>query len=129
MTLAATDFERSLQFYRALLKQDPTSQISNIYAEFTIVGLRLGIYKPRATERSSFFITQENLTQENVTQEDNLSFPILSLCLEVEDLEAAIAHLAQLDCSLGEIITAPHGQEVYAYDPDGNRLIFFQPAA
>ncbi|WP_448285736.1 VOC family protein [Phormidesmis priestleyi] len=120
VTLAATDFERSLQFYRALLDQDPISQIPNVYAEFAIAGLRLGIYKPRATELSSSFMKRVD---------DNFSFPILSLCLEVEDLELAIAHLSQLDCPLGDVITAAHGQEIYAYDPDGNRLIFFQPFA
>jgi catechol-2,3-dioxygenase len=115
VTLAATDFERSLQFYRSLLDQEPTSQIPNAYAEFTIAGLRLGIYKPRATELSSI--------------KQDISFPTLSLCLEVEDLERAIVHLSGLNCPLGEVITAAHGQEIYAYDPDGNRLIFFQPAA
>ncbi|MGL4502923.1 MAG: glyoxalase, partial [Planktothrix sp.] len=26
----------------------------------------------------------------------------------------------------GEIITAAHGREIYAYDPMGNRLILYQ---
>ncbi|KAM3090813.1 VOC family protein [Phormidesmis sp. 146-35] len=116
VTLAATDFERSLQFYRSLLNQEPISQIANTYAEFAIAGLRLGIYKPRPKE----------LLLSEVTDR---SFPILSFCLEVEDLQVAIAHLSELNCPLGEVITAAHGQEIYAYDPDGNRLIFFQPAA
>jgi predicted enzyme related to lactoylglutathione lyase len=119
VTLAAMDFERSLQFYRALLDQDPTSQIPNVYAEFQLAGLRLGIYRPRANELSS---------PANQIEESS-SFPTLSLCLEVENLERAIAHLSHLNCLLGAVITAAHGQEIYAYDPDGNRLILFQPSA
>jgi len=51
----------------------------------------------------------------------------MSLCLEVADLEGAIAHLTQLGYPpSGAIITASHGREVYAYDPDGNWLILHQ---
>ncbi|EDX77907.1 hypothetical protein MC7420_7645 [Coleofasciculus chthonoplastes PCC 7420] len=28
----------------------------------------------------------------------------------------------------GEIIVASHGREIYAYDPNGNRLILHQPS-
>ncbi|MGL4621884.1 MAG: VOC family protein, partial [Chroococcidiopsis sp.] len=27
---------------------------------------------------------------------------------------------------LGQIVTASHGREIYAYDPDGNRIILHQ---
>jgi hypothetical protein len=51
----------------------------------------------------------------------------MSLCLEVSDLEDAIAHITALGFPPpGEILTASHGREIYAYDPDGNRLILHQ---
>jgi hypothetical protein len=51
----------------------------------------------------------------------------MSLCLEVEDLENAIAHLTALGYPPpGQIIIATHGREIYAYDPAGNRLILHQ---
>ncbi|NJR51238.1 MAG: VOC family protein [Leptolyngbyaceae cyanobacterium CSU_1_3] len=110
VTLAVAEWERSLQFYRHLLGEEPRSHIPNTYAEFQFPGLRLGLYQPRLTE-PSFSL-----------------FPSLSLCLEVEDLEGAIAHLSQIGYPPpGEVISASHGREIYAYDPDGNRLILYQP--
>jgi len=50
----------------------------------------------------------------------------ISLCLEVDELEAAIAELAALGCAFGEILAASHGREVYAYDPAGTRLILHE---
>jgi hypothetical protein len=48
-----------------------------------------------------------------------------SLCIEVEDLETAIAHFQQvnLGMNLNKIQTASHEWEIYVYDPAGNRLI------
>ena len=43
------------------------------------------------------------------------------------NLEAAIAHLDVLGyLPPGEIMTASHGREIYAYDPIGNRLILYE---
>ncbi|MBA2747243.1 MAG: hypothetical protein H0U45_00545 [Tatlockia sp.] len=51
----------------------------------------------------------------------------MSLCLEVEDLASAIAYLINIGYPPpGEIVTASHGKEIYACDPDGNRLILHQ---
>ena len=51
----------------------------------------------------------------------------MSLCLEVTDLPMAIAHLTDMGYPPpGEIIAASHGTEIYAYDPDNNRLILHQ---
>ena len=45
----------------------------------------------------------------------------------MNNLETAISHLTSLGYPPpGEISTASHGQEIYAYDPDGNRLILHQ---
>jgi hypothetical protein len=51
----------------------------------------------------------------------------MALCLEVPNLEEAIAHLTSLGYPpTSTIITASHGREVYAADPDGNWLILHQ---
>ncbi len=110
VTLAASEFARSVEFYSRLFDQAPASEIPDSYAEFQIFGLRLGIYQPKQDEQLL-----------------STSFPAISLCLEVEDLEVAIDHLTQLGYPPpGEILAPSHGQEIYAYDPDGNRLILYQ---
>jgi predicted enzyme related to lactoylglutathione lyase len=110
VTLAAGEFARSIEFYSRLFDQAPASQIPDKYAEFQISGLQLGIYQPKQNERLL-----------------PTSFPAISLCLEVEDLEAAIEHLTHLGYPPpGAILTPSHGREIYAYDPDGNRLILYQ---
>ena len=110
VTLAADEFDRAIEFYSRLLDQSPISLIPNVYAEFQLPSLRLGIYKPKQNE--SFLSTP---------------FPAISLCLEVESLEAAIEHLTQIDYPPpGEILNSSHGREIYGYDPDGNRLILYQ---
>jgi hypothetical protein len=45
----------------------------------------------------------------------------------VENLEQAIAHLTSLGFPpASEILLASHGREIYACDPDGNRLILHE---
>jgi predicted enzyme related to lactoylglutathione lyase len=112
VTLAAQDLELIVDFYRQFLEQTPTNQIPGIYAEFQLPGVRLGIFKPKASNREEF----SNSAQSG-----------MSLCLEVKDLEAAIAHLTTIGYPPpGEIATASHGKEIYAYDPEGNRIILHQ---
>jgi predicted enzyme related to lactoylglutathione lyase len=112
VTLAAADTETLVRFYTQLLNQEPKPYIPDVYAEFQLSGLRLGIFKPKENHCSEF----ENSAQSG-----------MSLCLEVEDLEEAIAHLTSLGYPPpGEISTASHGREIYAYDPDRNRLILHQ---
>ena len=110
VALASANFESLVQFYRQLLDQAPTPYRPNVYAEFRLPGLKLGIFRPKVsppTSASGF-----------------------SLCLEVADLETAIAHLTAIGSPPpGEILTASHGREIYAYDPDGNRLILHQSLA
>jgi catechol 2,3-dioxygenase-like lactoylglutathione lyase family enzyme len=109
VTIAASNLEQSVRFYEQLLSQSPTAHIPTVYAEFQIRGIQIGIYQPRDAELSS-------------------THPAVSLCLEVENLTAAIAHLISLDCPPpGEILHSSHGEEIYAYDPDGNRIILYQP--
>ncbi len=93
--------------------QEPKQYISNIYGEFQLPSLRLGIFRPQGMHRAEF----ENSAKNG-----------MSLCLEVSDLAEAIAHLTVLGYPPpGEILTAAsHGREIYAYDPAGNRLILHQ---
>jgi predicted enzyme related to lactoylglutathione lyase len=111
-TLAATDMDTLVGFYAQLLAQEPKLYIPDVYAEFQLSGLRLGIFKPKESHRVEF----ENSAQSG-----------MSLCLEVDDLEKAIAHLTSIGYPPpGEITTASHGREIYAYDPANNRLILHQ---
>jgi predicted enzyme related to lactoylglutathione lyase len=112
VTLAAADAETLVRFYSKLLDCQPNPYIPNVYAEFQLSGLRLGIFKPK---------------QNNLQEFENSAQSGMSLCLEVENLEDAIAHLTSMGYPPpGEITTASHGREIYAYDPVGNRLILHQ---
>lgn len=112
ITLATDNLERLVSFYTELLQQKPKSYLRSVYAEFQIASLRVGIFQPKLQKQAEF------------ASSHNCS---MSLCLEVEDLESAIAHLANIGYPPpGEIITASHGKEIYTYDPDGNRLILHQ---
>jgi predicted enzyme related to lactoylglutathione lyase len=112
VTLASFEFERLVSFYTNLFHQKPEHVISNVYAEFQLASLKLGIFKPKQTHYLEF----EHSTKSKI-----------SLCLEVSSLEDAIAHLTALGYPPpGQIIIASHGREIYAYDPDGNRLILHQ---
>ena len=112
VTLATSNFDSLVLFYTELWQQQPQIYRQNMYAEFQISGLRLGIFQPSQTNKSEFANSRNSP---------------MSLCLEVEDLNSAIAHLTNIGYPPpGEIVTASHGKEVYAYDPDGNRLILHQ---
>ncbi|MEA5619212.1 VOC family protein [Cronbergia sp. UHCC 0137] len=111
-TIATVNFELLVNFYTQLLEQTPKTFIPDVYAEFEVGNLQLGIFKPKNTHTGEFAGNSKSS---------------LSLCLEVENLEDGIFHLQSLGYPpLGEISTASHGREIYAYDPDGNRLILHQ---
>ncbi|MBE9178196.1 VOC family protein [Oculatella sp. LEGE 06141] len=112
LALAEREDQSLVPFYQELLGQAPAQLIPGKYAEFELPGLRLGIFKPKTTHQPEFI---------------HPSSGSMSLCLEVDDLEAAIAHLTALGCPPpGEPIATSHGREIYAYDPAGNRLILHQ---
>lgn len=112
VTLAASDFEPSVQFYQQLFGQEPFPYFPPIYAEFQLKGLTLGIFCPKVSHHSEFG--------------DSVGSG-MSLCLEVENLEDAIAFLGEIGYPpTGEITTASHGREIYVYDPAQNRLILHQ---
>jgi predicted enzyme related to lactoylglutathione lyase len=109
VTIAATDFDQVWKFYAQLLGQEPQPFTANVYAEFNLPGICLGIFRPKAGHP---FISGRGA---------------LSLCLEVDDLEQAIAHAqAGYYASAATIVTASHGREADVYDPEGNRIILHQ---
>lgn len=111
VTLASVELEITVHFYTKLLDRDPIFQIPNVYAEFQLPGLRLGIFRPKTNNQQEFESAKSGM----------------SLCLEVRDLEQVIAYLTNLGYPPpGEISTASHGKEIYVYDPEGNRLILHQ---
>jgi predicted enzyme related to lactoylglutathione lyase len=112
VALAAVDLQNLIEFYTHLLERSPVLQIPATYAEFDLPHLRLGIFKPKQNHQAEFAAQPGGS---------------MSLCLEVEDLEAAIKHLTAIGYPPpGEIAIASHGKEIYAYDPAGNRLILHQ---
>jgi hypothetical protein len=114
VTIASVNCDNLVDFYTKFLVQKPVILITNVYAEFNLVGMRLGIFKPKNINESEFA---------------SVSKSKMSLCLEVSNLEDAIAHLTALGYPPpGNISIASHGREIYAYDPDGNRLILHQVA-
>lgn len=116
LTIAAINCEELLQFYAQLLGQEPQPYIPNIYGEFQLPGLRLGIFKPKQTHLGEFAPIAGRAGA-------------MSLCLEVGDLEAAITHITALGYPPTDPIEiAAHGREIYARDPVGNRLILYEPS-
>ncbi len=112
VTLADPNIEPLVAFYTQLLGIQPQIDRLPSYAEFQLSGFRLGIFQPKPDNTSEF----SHQTQTG-----------MSLCLEVKSLETAIALLEKLGYPPpGEIITASHGREIYAYDPAGNRIILHQ---
>jgi predicted enzyme related to lactoylglutathione lyase len=111
ITLADPDGETLGRFYSKLFGLEPTVRIPGVYTEFLLPGLRLGIFKPQEKHRAEFSGRSGGM----------------SLCVEVADLEEAIAQFTKLGYPPpGEIAIASHGREIYAYDPLGNRLILHE---
>ncbi|MDX2231779.1 MAG: glyoxalase [Leptolyngbyaceae cyanobacterium bins.349] len=109
LTISTPNFDRLVAFYQQFLDQAPVTFRPNVYAEFQLPGMRLGIFRPKEGKESG------------VRDAGGMG-----LCIEVANLESAIAHLTQLGYPPGAIMTASHGREVYANDPDGNWLILHQ---
>lgn len=111
VAIATNNIQKLVDFYSQLFQKQATVYHPAIYAEFELQKLRLGIFKPKIDHQQEF---------------NNLGSS-MSLCIEVEDLKQAIATLMTMGYPPpGEIITASHGLEIYAYDPAGNRLILHQ---
>ena len=112
ITIATIDLEKAIAFSSELLQQQPQPYIPNVYAQFQLKSLRLAIFKPKKDNEAEF---------------NNSHHSGLSICLEVENLDAAIAHFKQMGYPpSGDVTVASHGREIYAYDPMHNRLILHQ---
>lgn len=112
VAIADLDGHTLRHFYQALLEQDPVVDVPNVYAEFALLGIRIGIYKPSNTHLTEFA---------------SLSSGSMSLCIEVESIEGAITHLTTLGYPPpGSIQHTSHGREIYAYDPQNNRIILHE---
>lgn len=108
VAIAAANFAEVCEFYERLFTQAPAQFAPNIYAEFHLPNLKLGIFCPK-------------------TPAEFVGAGAVSLCLEVVNLDEAIAHLKAIDIPLPRaIMTASHGREVYLYDPAGSRIILHE---
>lgn len=125
VTIAAYHFQKTYDFYHQLLGQDPDRTQGDpdhlIYAEFHLSGLRLGLYRPTPPPSP--------LTSHLSPLTSHFSpLTSLSLCFQVPNLDRAIDVLTNLGYPIpGEILTPSHGREAYAFDPEGNRLILYEP--
>ncbi|MCU0525856.1 MAG: glyoxalase [Elainella sp. Prado103] len=107
----ADPIENLAEFYQVFFALEPAVQVPQVYTEFELPGLRLGIFKPKPDHHPEFMGQAGSM----------------SLCIEVECLEAAIERLRQIGYTTPlDIMTASHGRETYAYDPAGNRLILHE---
>ncbi|MEL6320495.1 MAG: VOC family protein [Cyanobacteria bacterium J06626_14] len=112
VALAANDFAAVVEFYHHVFEAEPTAHMPDRYAEFRLSGIKLGIFKPQPSHVDEF------------AQSSGAG---LSLCVEVSDLDSAIAHLEHLGYQPPDaVMTASHGREAYVYDPAGNRLILHE---
>jgi predicted enzyme related to lactoylglutathione lyase len=112
VAIADLDGHTLTNFYGALFEQSPTMVVPDVYTEFEVAGLRVGLFRPSALAQPEFA---------------DPSSGSLSLWIEVASLERAIAHLTDLGYPPpSPIQAAEHGREVYAYDPQGNRLILHE---
>ena len=111
VTLASVNLETLIKFYEDFLAIAPHPSTSN-YAEFQLPGLCIAIFKPKNEDLEEFAANSRGA---------------MSICLEVTDLEDAITRLEAIGYAPADkIMQASHGREIYAYDPDGNRLILHQ---
>jgi catechol 2,3-dioxygenase-like lactoylglutathione lyase family enzyme len=110
MTIATVHWPASIAFYQTLLGLDPKVHQPNRYAEFSRPDLTLILYAPKHQEQSQ-----------------PQPYPSLSLCLYVANLDAATQLLTRMGHSDLVIQTSSHGREIYAADPDGNRVILYEP--
>lgn len=119
LTLSTANLTRLRNFYCALLGQVPSFEFPNTYVEFQIGYFRFGIFQPKPENASEFAAPTSGA---------------MSLCLEVDSVEGAIAAVEKAYGAIAAIpprlpspiTTASHGREAYAYDPDGNRLILHE---
>lgn len=112
-SIAPDKLDNLVTFYTRLLGQKPQPHQPGTYAEFRLPGLRLAIFLPKIDRQTEFQQTKAGS---------------MSICIQVQSLTEVIEDLEIMAHPVSNIITASHGRELYTYDPDGNRLIFYQPS-
>lgn len=128
LTLASRQHDLLVTFYEQLFQQKPLIYRPNVYAEFKLPDLRLGIFQSEKRLTMGGKATFNDKSH-GVVDEASPVIRSVSLCLEVRTLELAIEHLGSLGYPPpGEIRVASHGREIDAYDPEGNWLILYQAA-
>jgi len=112
IAIASFNLSSLVNFYSLLLEQEPKNLIPSVYAEFKLPSLQLSIFRPKATHEWEFATSGKSP---------------LSLCMEVNNLEEAISQLTSLGYPFSqEIYLTSSLREIYAYDPDNNRLILYE---
>lgn len=110
LSVATQDVSRLGSFYRHLLARDPDVVIVGMYEEFRLPGLTLGIYRCYKPEFAPCLGS-------------------LSLCVQVEDLQAVLGLEVLAGIPVSPVRTEVYGQEVEFRDPDGNRVVLHQPVS
>jgi catechol 2,3-dioxygenase-like lactoylglutathione lyase family enzyme len=111
VAIGSENFDKAVGFYAAILGRQPDEQTRDIHVAFHLPGLRLALFKPRATHTALFRNPPDRRSG-------------LSLVLRVPNVEQARAELIRLGApEPSPVIETSLGREVYGYDPDGNRLI------
>ncbi|MGK7891459.1 MAG: glyoxalase [Leptolyngbyaceae cyanobacterium] len=122
VAIAVDQWDAMVQFYGFVTGHSPQPHIPNVYAEFRIGDIRVGLFQPKSSHQQEFAAGRTAK---------------VSICLEVDNLEqsqqvidqaysALNLPVSQAQPWLGAVAIASHGRECYAYDPDGNRLILHE---
>jgi catechol 2,3-dioxygenase-like lactoylglutathione lyase family enzyme len=109
VSIATPDLPRLQAFYQDLLGTEPVAVIPEIYVEFQLSGLRLGLYRSHHPD----FVAQPGA---------------ISICLQVKSLEAFLQNPSLPGLQLSSERHAEHGKEVDCRDPDGNRIVIHEPS-
>lgn len=109
VSLATPDLGRMDRFYRQLLGPWLAVEVPETYIEFRPPGLRLGLYRSSNPDYTA-------------------CLGAISICLQVESLEAILALPILDSVSISPLREAFHGREVDFCDPDGNRIVVHEPS-
>ncbi len=124
ISLGVQQFNPLVDFYQQVFAQPPQLLKPGVYAEFHYAGMRFALYSvPPSSPIASPAPTVCHHS------------PGLAICLQVVDLQqvlarvqAAIAYYPHpCMAAIGSILTPSHGREVHILDPEGNRLILYEP--
>jgi len=114
IAIGAEEFAATVDFYCALFGREPDSRIREVYVEFRLPRLRLGIFQPRQGHEAEFRNSPGKSSG-------------LNLVLRVKDLDLALSQWTHLGAPPPDkIIPITGGREAYVYDPSGNRILLVE---